>query len=64
MESKGMIGADIEEKAEELRSKIQRIRENMEWLHSKLQPNELASSQIKNAPASTVFLPSAIRANN
>ena len=33
-------------------------------VHSKLQPNELASSQIKNAPASTVFLPSAIRANN
>ena len=47
----------IKKKVEELRSKAQCLREKMEGLHSKLEPNELASSQINKAPASTVCLP-------
>jgi hypothetical protein len=58
MESTGMIGTDINTKVQELHSKTQRIRENLEGFLSKLQP----SSQLKNAPVSMVFLPSANRA--
>ena len=58
MESKGKVGAEVNAKVVELHSKSQRIRENLEGLLSKLQP----SSQLQNAPVSTVFMPSANRA--